>query len=202
MTERPAAHLPFPPDFDRVLRAQDWEGLRKRLYAIAKWRKLSSFQASEIVDAVIVDCCDPNASPWNPNVEPDLVRHALRVLGNRLSDERRKDLVRSDPRNVAVVSELTAPPATPDQLLEDVEKRARDDRVIELTRAHLSGGVDAQVFDLSLDGIDGAAEQATRLQLPIDDIRRARKRVKYAIRAAIDDEASLWTNASDLLKIS
>jgi hypothetical protein len=57
-------------------------------------------------------------------------------------------------------------------------------------------------LNLSLEGVDKAAEQAARLALPIEDIRRARERVKYAIRAAIDDEASLWKNATDPLKTS
>ena len=67
--------------------------------------------------------------------------------------------------------------------------------MIEAARARLSDPLDSDVLDLSLEGIDKAAEQAARLAVPIEGIRRARDRVKYALRAAIDEEESPWKSA-------
>ncbi|MGA2451078.1 MAG: hypothetical protein ABTD50_20655 [Polyangiaceae bacterium] len=190
----PASSLP-DNDIDSILRAQDWSGLRKRLVAVALTSRSTHCRAEELADIVIVDCCDPRGRPWNPSREPDLARHALRLLGNLMSAERRKDKVRLDPRNVAALSELGSTSVTPAQALDDAERRARDIRVIEAARARLSDPLDSDVLDLSLEGIDKAAEQAARLAVPIEGIRRARDRVKYALRAAIDEEESPWKSA-------
>jgi hypothetical protein len=80
--------------------------------------------------------------------------------------------------------------------LDAAERRAFDERVIEAARARLSGEIDERVLDLSLDGIDKAAQQAARLAVAIEEIRRARDRVKYALRAAIDEEESLCLSAA------
>jgi len=196
MTERPPASLSPKQGMDEILRAQDWSGLRKRLVAVARSARMPHSRAVELADIVIVDCCDPQGRPWDPTREPDLARHALRLLGNLVSAERRKDRVRRDPRNVAASSELGSSSATPAQILDAAERRAFDERVIEAARARLSGEIDERVLDLSLDGIDKAAQQAARLAVPIEEIRRARDRVKYALRAAIDEEESLCLSAA------
>jgi hypothetical protein len=194
------ARPPPPPpleELDRILRAQDWGSLRARLFRFAFRVTRARARAEELADAVLVDCCDPQGAPWNPNAGLGLVVHALRTMRSRLSAERKKHLVRTDPRTVAAVRDLAAPARTPEDRLDDAERRARTDRIVAAARARLSGRIDRGLLDLSLDGVDRPADQAARLGLPIEDIRRARERVKYALRVSLDeDEAASWTPAS------
>jgi hypothetical protein len=196
MTTRPTAPRPPQHELDRILRAQDWASLRKRLFCIAFAVTQSRSLSEELADMVIVDCCDPSANPWNPASEPDLVPHALRRLRDRWSAERRKLRVRQDARNIATVRELGQPPATPDEILNDAASQARSDRVIAAARERLSCEVDRRLLDISLDGVHKPAEQAARLSLPIQDVRLARMRIQYALRTAIDEEESPWTHAN------
>jgi hypothetical protein len=188
---------PSPEELDRILRAQDWGAVRARLVLFAMAVTRSAHRAEELADAVIVDCCDPQATPWNPNGGLDLVVHALRAMRDRLSAERKKYLVRTDPRNVSVVRELTPPPPSPEDQLADARRQARDDRVLAGARDRLKEPLDRQLLDLLLDGVDKPAAQAARLRQPIEAIRRARERVTYALRAARKkDEAASWKHAS------
>jgi hypothetical protein len=188
MSEAPAPRPPLAEtDLDRLLRAQDWGDIRARLIAIAcSWTR-SRDEAEELADAVIIDCCDPLAAPWQPSAQPDLLLHAMSVMRSRLSAERKKKRVRADARNVGTLVELA--PRSPDaaELLEDAERRERDDRILGAARRRLSDS-DRVLFDLTCEGIDKPADQARRLVRPIQDIRRARERIKYALRAAIKDK--------------
>jgi hypothetical protein len=134
-----------------------------------------------------VDCCDPLAAPWLPGEQPDLVLHAMSVMRNRLSAERKKGRVRADARNVTTVIELA--PRAPDaaEILEEAERRERSDRILGAARRRLSDS-DRALFELTCEGIDKPTDQARRLGLAIEDIRRARERIKYALRAAIEDD--------------
>lgn len=196
MSEAPAPKPWLPQEeLDRILRAQDWGALRKRLFGLAYFWTRSRPVAEELADQVIVDCCDPRAKPWNPIEEPDLAAHAVRVMGNLLSAERKKREVRKDPVNVATVRELAPRPGTPEQEFDAAENRARDERVLAASRKELSDEFDRRLLDLWVDGIDKPAAQAVRLECRIEDIRRARERIKYAIRSAVDkDKAPRWKN--------
>ncbi len=177
-------------ELDRLLRAQDWGDIRARLFRIAHSWTGSREQAEELADAVIVDGCDPLAAPWDPSEQPDLLRYAVGMMRRRLSAERKKQRVRQDPKNVATVAALGPRATDAAQGLEDAERQWRDDRLFRAARDRLSDP-DRLVLDLWRDDIDKPADQAARLGLPIEDIRRARERIKYALRAAItDDEAS------------
>jgi hypothetical protein len=111
----------------------------------------------------------------------------MSVMRNRLSAERKKGRVRADARNVTTVIELA--PRAPDaaEILEEAERRERSDRILGAARRRLSDS-DRALFELTCEGIDKPTDQARRLGLAIEDIRRARERIKYALRAAIEDD--------------
>jgi DNA-directed RNA polymerase specialized sigma24 family protein len=175
-----------------LLRAQDWRALRARLFRYAHCVTHDRVHAEELADAVLVGCCDPEGTPWDPIEAPDLLAFALRVLRDRLSLQRKASRVRQDPRTVAALALGAAPPRTPEEALQEAQHAARRRRLIEAARACLSEALDEQVLALSLDGVDRPSEQAARLGVPVEEVRRARERVKYALRAAMakHDEAS------------
>jgi hypothetical protein len=197
-------NAPPPPDeLTRILREQDWETVRAVLFAVARRRTGSHAAAEELADAVIADCCDPDASPWNPNGSLDLKTHALYVLRDKLSAERKKQRVRDNPRNVAAAQEKGPHPVDPEQAHAVAAEDARRESILGRARARLREPLDVAVFDLSVDGKDKPADQVKELGRPIEDIRRARERVKYAIGAAIEeDEASSWQSATARPKTS
>jgi hypothetical protein len=52
------------------------------------------------------------------------------------------------------------------------------------------------------DGVQKPADQAKLLGRPIEVVRRARERIKYALRAAIEEEEASWKPANELPKKS
>jgi hypothetical protein len=190
---------PSPEDLDRILRAQDWGRVRARLFAFARSITHSPSQSQELADAVLVECCDPDATPWNPNAEPDVAVHALRAMRNKLSAERKKHLVRNAPKTIDTVRSLAPAARTPEERLDGDEQQTRAERIIAAARERLSEPLEHELLELSLDDVDKPADQAARVGRPIHEIRRARERVKYAIRAATDEdesEAASWKIAS------
>jgi|HubBroStandDraft_2_1064218.scaffolds.fasta_scaffold585715_1 hypothetical protein len=171
-----------------MLREVDWADARVKLFAAALKVTHSKARSQELADRVILLCFDPEGKPWNPNAQPDVRKHALYVLKNVLSSDRKKYLVRTHPKNTATVELLLPRTLDPSERLEQAQRSARDARVMAATRARLSEPLDGELLGLSLDGIDKPAEQAARLGRPIEDIRRARERVKYALRAAIEED--------------
>ena len=51
-----------------------WQAIRKRALKRALQLTPSVDRARELADAAIVDALDPDAHPWDPNVQPDLGR--------------------------------------------------------------------------------------------------------------------------------
>ncbi|MDP9036753.1 MAG: hypothetical protein M3O50_18295 [Myxococcota bacterium] len=178
---------PTQADLDRLLRAQDWGDIRARLVRIARSWTGPCEDAEELADAAIVDACDPLAAPWDLSEQPDVLRHAVGLMRRRLSAARKKQRVRADPKNVAAVAALGPGVLDPAQQLEDAERQERDDRVFRAARERLSE-LDRVMLDLWRESIDKPADQTIRLGLPIEEIRRARERIKYALRAAIEDD--------------
>jgi hypothetical protein len=161
-------NAPPPPDeLTRVLREQDWETVRAVLFAVARRKTGSHAAAEELADSVIADCCDPDAAPWNPNGSLDLQTHALYVLRDKLSAERKKERVRSDPRNAAAAHEKGPHPVEPEQAHAIAAEDARRERILERARARLRDPLDVAVFDLSVDGMDKPADQAIERSWPV-----------------------------------
>ncbi|HEV3189799.1 MAG TPA: hypothetical protein VGY54_04840 [Polyangiaceae bacterium] len=201
MSKEPTPPPPSPDEMARILRAQDWATLRARLFHVARKRTKSRDLATELADAVIADCCDPEASPWNPNAEPDLTRHAFWVLRNKMSAERKKLNVRENPVNVTTVEIMVPRPADPAHSLQRAQEQASAARIVAAARARLHDPLDLQVLELWLDDIDKPADQAAQLAKPIEEIRRSRERLKYALQVAKDqEEATSWKPGKSLPK--
>jgi len=193
---------PPPSEMQRILREQDWRRVRVLLASIARRKGRSTDAAKELADAVIVACCDPEDTPWNPNEEPDLARHATYCMRDKLSAERRRDKVRRAPKNIATAVLLAPESPEPGMLLERAERRARDERILANASERLKEPFDRELLEHMRDGMQKPADQAKLTGRPIEVVRRARERIKYALRAAIEEEEASWKPASDLPKKS
>jgi hypothetical protein len=193
---------PPPPsnEMQRILREQDWPGVRALLVRIARQKGRSTAAAEELADEVIVACCDPEDTPWNPSEEPDLLRHAAYCMRNKLSADRKRSKVRKAPQNVTTARLLAPQSPEPGHLLERAERRARDERILAGANERLTDPFDRELLEHMRDGLQKPADQAARLGRPIEVVRRARERIKYALRAATEEEEASWKPASDLPK--
>jgi hypothetical protein len=180
-------------DLADLLKAQNWPRVRAELLRFACHVARSRQAADDLVQEAIQRAIDPDGDPWDPDVEPLLAKHLMRIIDNIHRGERDKREVRLDPRNKATVEERTARhPVTPEDaaLAAEGDRAAR--RTLEAVKAALGDDPLAlQVVALSEDGVDRPADQVMATGARIEDIRNARKRVQRAIEAALRGDAAV-----------
>jgi len=147
--------------------------------------------ADDLVHEALARALDPNGDPWRPEVEPELARHLMRIMDNLHRGEQDKALIRRDPRHVVAVNERTL---SPSETPEDLALRKEQDtqamqRLAALKERIADDELALAIVDLARDHrFERPAEQAEATGRTIDEIRNARKRVKRAVEALIDEE--------------
>jgi len=199
-----AATTPMPgvEEMADILRAQDWGRIRAVLFVHARKKGRSAAEAEELADAIIVAACDPDdeSGAWNPNERPDVMHHVHSVLRDRLSADRKRRIVRARDKTKENLKLLATPPPPPDpsQLLERRRRQERDDRIVAAAIEQLAQPFDRKLLEaMRRSALLKPAAQAKEFNRPIEEIRRARERIQYALEAATaeqekEEEAARW----------
>lgn len=171
------------------LEKYDWDDISQKLTGFAS-RRLGSRgslrDAEEIAQEALTKFLDPEYADWDRQKQPDLLQHLGSIVNGILIDRVRKWRTERDyekdyhhflvltrygealsPEKFAVLTDYVQ--RTYDLLFE----RTESDKIVE------------QILALELEDVHEAAEQAARLNLPIADIRNARRRLD-AHRTAVD----------------
>jgi hypothetical protein len=145
--------------------------------------------------------------PWNPVTQPRLEFHLMGVVRSLLGDHYRQA------RRESVARVARRPPGgapgeeSDDEALEEVpasspEKKmldraqaeareTRDDRRFRELHERLAARgceLELQLLELTLEGVDGASEQAERLGRPVTEVYRARARILRARNTLLAQE--------------
>lgn len=180
---------PDPPSSDAaaLVAAQDWARIRVDLLRFACRIARSKQAADELVQEALARVIDPERDPWDPEVEPLLARHMMRIIDKIHRGDREKAAVRRDPRNVAAVeARTTQRSATPEDAALAAEREQEAKSTLDEVKVDLAGDTVAlEVIDQSERGVDRPADQAKATGRSIAEILNARKRVRRAIEAVL-----------------
>ena len=176
----------------------DWADIFRRLVLFALKRRQARGVPGSLADAedlaaeAIRLLLDSYYAPWNPHHEPDLLRHLGSTVNGLLSNELRtvrakKERSISDPSILKSANEVIAPNGNAAEVDEYrraiamLERRVADDELIR------------RLLPLERDGITKAAAQAAQLEVGIDAIYKARRRLaghRQAVRRELAKEGS------------
>jgi len=173
------------PPVDPVLEeaiALQWVDLRPRLLDFARGLTRSRDVGRDLVDDAYIALREGRRT-WNRDKQPDLFDFAVGVLRSLWSNDTtgaraKLEIGASDHQiNYAPTS---AP--NPEQLSAMKEEHEHlDERMAKLRALFEEGDPCRELLALYEEGVDGAAEQAARLGLPVDIVYAARKRLQYAL---------------------
>jgi DNA-directed RNA polymerase specialized sigma24 family protein len=169
----------------------DWGEMFVRLYAYGTGKmRMNPADAEQIAQEALLRFVDPKYASWDREKEPSLLRHLGSIFNGVARDMRTKKAFNQE--------RLSSSADQPDQ--PDVAS-SQEDRVFAADQVRqgvgrmleLSAGkkVVQDVIMLMAEEVDGAAEQARRLGLPIARIYEARRTVTElvdVVRAELEVE--------------
>jgi len=176
----------------------DWARTHAQVLRYAIYRTKSRDLAGEIAQQVLADAIDPDGAPWDPEREPDIMRHLIGRVNGAVAVARKKERLRRRKSVVAhVIDLLTRPVRTPAEESE-MRQRTQDYRA---RWAALRASFDAegdtlasQVLDQYEKGTIHAPDQARALGLEAPQVHDVRRRITRRARAlapqALDEETS------------
>jgi hypothetical protein len=185
----------------------DWADIFRRLVLFAFRRRQlrgapgSLADAEDLAAEAIRRLLDSDYAEWDPNREPDLLRHLGSTVNGLISNESRAVRVRverslSEP-SILWSAEQTAVSADKFDEVDEFH------RALYLLEARVAADeLTRKVLSLEGEGITKAATQSAQLNVAIDVIYRARRRLaghREAVRREMASEASS-ANASDHLQ--
>jgi DNA-directed RNA polymerase specialized sigma24 family protein len=166
---------------------QDWLAIGRQIMGFAVYISRSSQAAEDLTQEALSRAIDPERDLWDPDVEPRVAKHLMRIIENIHRGDRDKREVRRDPRNAGAVIEAMRPyVSTPEGAAIEAETRAEAQACIEDIKRHVAGEpLDVQLVELSERGIDKPGKQAALANRPVEEIRKARKRIDRAVLAVL-----------------
>jgi DNA-directed RNA polymerase specialized sigma24 family protein len=178
--------------------AQDWPAIRLQMMAYAVYLSRSAHAAEDLVQEALSRTMDPEGDLWDPDAEPQLAKHLMRIIEKIHRSERDKRDVRRDPLNVRAAREKLKPVIpTPEHAVLEAEREAEGRACIEdLKRRVAANWLDVELVELADQGIDKAAKQAEILKRSIVEIRNARKRIDRAIDAVLQQRRDAGSEGS------
>jgi hypothetical protein len=187
----PSGKGPPPVDLESI----DWPDVIRRLTVFAMKRlgsRGSLADAEDLAGQAIRQFLDPDYASWNPEEEPDLLRHLGSILNGVLNNSlRRKALGVERPLDTPEASRVAVEDPSAQRR---VIAREQAGRAIRLLSERIVGDdLVESVFLLELDGIDIPSEQAIELDRPVAEIYKARRRLgahREAVRRQLETESS------------
>jgi len=171
----------------RLIR-EEFDRARTKALLYAKYRTGSHANAEEVVDQALAAAFDPDDSPWDREIEPDLARHLVATINRRLPAQRRKEVRRNDSDWQAKAADATLKsPRTPEELLHETRRKAERVALLDDATARLRGAgheLPARMLELWRGEIDDPPEQARVLGCSVNDIYRARETARRYIEKA------------------
>lgn len=165
-------------DVAEKLASQNWEDVTRKLLVFAhrRLRRRSIETAKEVVQEALTRIYDPTYKDWDPKEEPDLVKHLQSVVNGIVANIHASP-VEGGTRvyEPDVVERIADRVISADARLEE-RIDARDVVSLLLKRTEKEELVQAVLLLMS-DGWDKPAEQAARLERPVEQIYRARRRL-------------------------
>jgi len=148
--------------------------------------------AADLAGEAIRQFFDPDYASWNPEAEPDLLRH----LGSRLNGVlnnwlRRKAREVERPLDTPEANRLAGDDPSAQRRIITREEAARAIRL--LSERIVGNELVENILILELDGIDTASEQAKQLDRPVAEIYKARRLLgthREAVRRQLETESS------------
>lgn len=165
----------------------DWERTHAQILRYAISRMKSRDRASDITQQVIAGALDPDGSPWDPEREPDIVRHLIGRVNGAVAVERRKDRLRRDPGVVERIRDLLGRPVrTPEGELE--ARRRLEGYQARWKALRESFETDGDTLALQVlaqyeNGAIHAPEQSRALGVDVRQIHDVRRRITRRARA-------------------
>ncbi len=185
MPASPSA-FPAPPRavVDAALRAVNWPKVQKQVLAFACTRTKSKAQAEDLVQEAIRRAFDPEETAWNPLALPDVTTFLMSLVRRNASNERssaryhHEVTVRSDAEEIRVTQEaerVATMAPTPEASLADHELCAR--RLAAMRARAAADPLVLTLIDAMEADIETPAEQVESLGIPLEDVRRGRRRM-------------------------
>jgi DNA-directed RNA polymerase specialized sigma24 family protein len=165
----------------QLLRAD--QALRKKIFVQAYRLTGNLPDAHDLAHEGMAAAIDPEASPWDPDKQPNLRLHVGSfmngVMVNRRRAEARYRSTPFDPKD----HDRVDPAPNPEQRLLNAEELAEFERRLERLRERLADDAIALgMLELFGEGVSAAAELAARLAhlgCEVKDVYRARERIAY-----------------------
>jgi len=170
-----------PDELAKVLAAQDWVVITKRIVLFAH-RRLgcrSIEMARDVAQEALTRVWDPEYADWDPSKEPSLVRHLGSVVNGiirnlNVSQRERVERPHSPDALEQAVDEGGKPTADGGSPSARIDACKILDRFLERTAEDkLASGI----ILLMADGVDKPSEQAVSLGVPVKDVYNARRRL-------------------------
>jgi DNA-directed RNA polymerase specialized sigma24 family protein len=162
------------------------ERLRKKIFVYAYSLTRDVGDAKDLAQEGMAKVVDPQASPWAPDVQPDLFMHVGSVMNSIAANRRRADTRHPTETYDKRSHERADPAPNAEEILVDTETRAEVDarlkRWVDELRRRLAGHpVALGKIELLYEGVDGTAEQAARLGCTVKDVYGANERIAYHV---------------------
>jgi hypothetical protein len=172
---------------DEALAQLDLGRIYGQVLLFASSRARSREDGQELAQRVFKEAIDPDGSPWDPDRNPDLGLFLLgRVMG-ALARDRKRLLVRANPRAIsAIEGRFYSPPPTPIDVFQQRQRAEEAKRQWAELRASFDGEgneLARGLLDQYEAGTMEAAPQARALGAEIADVYRERRRIARRARA-------------------
>jgi len=181
----PATPAAPPRDVvDAALRAVDWPKVQKQVLAFACTLTRSKAQAEDLVQDAIRRAFDPEETAWNPLVLPDVTPFLMGLVRRNAYNERssaryhHEVTVRGEAEEIRVTREaerVATRVPNPEASLADHELCAR--RLAAMRARAAADPLVLTLIDAMEADIETPAEQVASLGIPLEDVRRARRRM-------------------------
>jgi DNA-directed RNA polymerase specialized sigma24 family protein len=162
------------------------ERLRKKIFVYAYSLTRDIGDAKDLAQEGMAKVVDPQASPWAPDVQPDLFMHVGSVMNSIVANRRRAD-ARHPTESYDKKKHASADPApNAEEILVDADTRAEVSArlkrwVDELRRRLVGHPVALGKIDLLYEGVEDTAQQAARLGCTVKDVYGANERIAYHV---------------------
>jgi DNA-directed RNA polymerase specialized sigma24 family protein len=162
------------------------ERLRKKIFVYAYSLTRDLGDAKDLAQEGMAKVIDPQASPWAPDVKPDLFMHVGSVMNSIAANRRRADARHPTEFYDKEKHERADPTPNAEEMMVDVETRAEVDArlkrwVDELRRRLVGHPVALGKIDLLYEGVEDTAQQAARLGCTVKDVYGANERIAYHV---------------------
>jgi hypothetical protein len=176
----------------------EWDKLSVRL---TKWvhtclRKKDWELAEEVAQTAITLVLDPHYVEWDPDREPDFFDHLCNVARGVLSNRRRKH---ATARELVTEPEAIAEMSLAASHNQERALAARQEALSlaeHLGRAFANDLIVTQIVALAADGVTTPREQAAALDKPIEEVRKARKRL-FRVTAELAEKLGMRQENDD-----